>query len=119
MRLVLGLPTQNKAKQNSLILEPVATTLKKAVTKGMLLGPGSQEVAKSFLLPAANLPSSSPYWQGPQGAAGKAERCAESQPRHYRAAIERVDLELRDNNLITGTGDFVSSSHDSCLGYMV
>ena len=33
--------------------------------------------------------------------------------------IERVDLELRDNNLIIGTGDFVSSSHDLCLGYMV
>lgn len=28
--------------------------------------------------------------------------------------IERVDLELRDSNLITGT-----SSHDLCLGYMV
>lgn len=33
--------------------------------------------------------------------------------------IEWVDLELRNNNLITGTGAFVSSSHNLCFGYMV
>ena len=33
--------------------------------------------------------------------------------------IERVDLELRDSNLITGARASVSSSHDLCLGYIV
>lgn len=33
--------------------------------------------------------------------------------------IERVNLELRDNNLMTGAGAFVSSSHNLCFGYMV
>lgn len=44
----------------------------------------------------------------------------ESQPPSITdQCIEWVDLELKDNNLITGAGAFVSSSHNLCFGYMV
>ena len=118
MRLVLRLPTQSKAKQNSLILEPVATTLNRAVSKGMLLGLGSQE-AQVLSSSSGQPPSSSPYWQSPAGSSWQGRKVYSLSPDITEQCIERVDLELRDNNLITGTGDFVSISHDLCLGNMV
>lgn len=74
-----------------------------------------------FFLHPASLPLAPPTGRAQQEAAGKARRrYAESQPLHHRAVyIERVDLELRDSNLITGAGAFVSSSHHLCFGYMV
>ena len=73
VRLILGLPTQNKAKQNTLILEPVATTLKRAVTKGMLRGLGSQE-AQVLSSSSCQPPSSSPYWQSPAGSSWQSRK---------------------------------------------
>ena len=77
VRLVLRLPIQSKAKQNSLIREPLATTLKRAVSKGMLLGLGSQE-AQVLSSSSGQPPSSSPYWQSPAGSSWQGRKCTVS-----------------------------------------
>lgn len=42
-----------------------------------------------------------------------------SSPSITAQCIEWMDLELKDNNLITAAGTFVSSSHNLCFDYMV